>query len=70
MGLMAEGYVELEPMSGRMVLRIPQDDGGNQFLDLQEHLALLKGQEVRLIVTPMATIARLAEMIESGKVVI
>jgi hypothetical protein len=67
---MTEGFVELDPMSGRMVLRIPQANGQNQFLDIQEQLAAYKGKEVRLIITPLDVIATLAEMIESGEVTV
>lgn len=70
LGLMVEGVVELDPLSGRMVLRIPQADGSNQFLDIQEHLARYRGQEVRFICTPLAEIAKLAQMIESGEVLV
>lgn len=64
LGIMVEGVVELEPMTGRMVLRIPQDDGSNLFLDIQEQLAKHQGKEVRFIVTPMASIAELARLVD------
>jgi hypothetical protein len=68
LGLMVEGFVELDAVSGRMVLRIPQADGRSEYLDIQEQLALHKGKEVRLICTPLESIATLAQMIESGEV--
>lgn len=67
LGLMVEGYVELDPITGRMVLRIPQEDGGNRFLDIQEELVAHKGKEVRLIVTPTSAIAALAAMLDLGE---
>lgn len=70
LGLMTEGFVELDPMSGRMVLRVPKPDGSNDFLDIQERLADHLGKEVRLIVTPLETIAELARMLENGEVVV
>ena len=63
LGTMTEGVVELDPMSGRMVLRVPQDNGSNVFLDIQQCLEAYKGQEVRFIVTPMVSIAKLAEAV-------
>ena len=63
LGLMAEGVVELDPMSGRMVLRVPQEDGSNTFLDIQEELKTHLGKEVRVICTPMASIAELARLV-------
>ena len=68
LGLMTEGFVELDPMSGRMVLRIPQANGENEFVDVQDFMTLYNGKQVRFIVTPIETIAKLAEMIESGEV--
>jgi hypothetical protein len=65
LGLMAEGVVELDPMTGRMVLRVPQEDGSNQFLDVQAELERHKGKEVRLICTPMESVAALADMLRS-----
>lgn len=67
LGIMVEGVVELEPLSGRMVLRIPKDDGSNDFLDIQDQLAMQLGKEVRFILTPMASIAELAKMVEASE---
>lgn len=67
LGIMAEGVVELDPMSGRMVLRVQQPDGSNQFLDIQEQLELHKGKEVRFILTPLEAIAELARMVQDGE---
>ena len=68
LGIMQEGVVELDPMSGRMVLRIPQEDGSNVFLDIQEELAKQMGKEVRFIVTPMASIAELAKLVDVNEI--
>jgi hypothetical protein len=68
LGLMVEGVVELDPMTGRMVLRIQQEDGSNLFLDIQEQLEKHKGKEIRLIATPLEAIAELARMVEAGDI--
>ena len=68
MGIMVEGIVELDPMSGRMVLRYQDAKGENQFLDIQERLASYKGEEVRCIVTPMSTVSKLATLVSQGAV--
>jgi hypothetical protein len=67
-GILVEGVVELEPITGRLVLRIQQQDGSNVFLDVQEQLEKYKGEEVRFILTPLKTVAELARMVESGEV--
>jgi hypothetical protein len=69
LGIMVEGFVEVDPISGRVLLRIPHEDG-NRFLDIQEHLAAQRGKEVRLIVTPLEAIAELAKMVEAGEVTV
>lgn len=66
-GLVAEGIVELDPMSGRLVVRVPTDKG-NEFFDVQEYLLKYKGQEVRCIITPFSTINTVARMVEEGDV--
>ena len=68
MGLMVEGVVELDPLSGRLIIRVEDKQGGFETYDLQEHLARYNGREVRCIVTPMATVAKLAQMVEQGRV--
>jgi len=68
LGTLLEGVIELDPMTGRMVLRVPQEDGTNEFVDIQERLETYKGEEVRFILTPLRTIAEIAEMVESGEI--
>lgn len=67
LGILGEGVVELDPMTGRMVFRIQQEDGSNSFLDVQEHMMRYLGEEVRFVVTPLRTVAELAQMVESGE---
>ena len=68
LGLMVEGVVELDPMTGRLVLRCDNGKGGFQTFDVQERLLMYKGAEVRCIITPMASVAKLAQMVENGAV--
>lgn len=68
MGIFTEGIVELDPMSGRYLIRTIDAAGHNVFIDVQERLAQYTGQEVRFIVTPFETIAQLAEMVEEGEI--
>ena len=68
MGLMVDGVVELDPMSGRLVIRYQDSKGAFQTADIQERLLQYKGEEVRCIITPAATIAKMARMVESGAV--
>lgn len=67
LGTLVEGVVELDPMTGRMVLRVQQEDGSNKFLDVQELLQKYQGQEVRFIMTPLKTIEELTRLMESGQ---
>lgn len=66
-GTLVEGVVELDPMTGRMVLRVQQEDGSNQFVDVQEQLQKYQGQQVRFILTPLKTIEELTRLVESGQ---
>lgn len=67
---MVEGFVEVDPLSGRVLLRIPHEDGSNRFLDVQEQLAGQSGKEIRLIITPLDAIAALAKLVESGEIAV
>lgn len=69
-GVMVEGLVELDPVSGRPVLRVPVAEGPGQFLDVQAELEKYVGQHVRFICTPMESIAALAKLVESDEVVV
>lgn len=67
LGLMTEGVVELDPMTGRLVIRTEDSRGAFHFIDVQERLLHYKGQEVRLVITPLSTVAELAQMVERGE---
>jgi hypothetical protein len=67
LGVVIEGIVELDPITERMVIRFEDKKGQLQFADVQERLEAYRDQEVRFIVTPLATVARLGEMVERGE---
>lgn len=67
LGFRAEGVVELDPMTGRLVIRCEDvRSGGFIFLDLQEHLEKYKGEEVRCILTPLKSVQEIAKLVDSG----
>ena len=68
LGTFVEGVVELDPMSGRMVLRVQETDGSNTFVDIQERMERYKGEAVRFILTPLQTIEELTSLVESGEI--
>lgn len=63
LGIMVEGVVELDPMTGLHVIRVEGNDGKNTFISVQDAVSRYRGQDVRFILTPMATIGQLAEMV-------
>lgn len=68
LGIVAEGVVELDPMTGRMVVRVIGDDGSNEYVDIQANLEKYLGKEVRFICTPQESISQLAEMVDKGEI--
>jgi len=68
LGLIAEGVVELDPMSGRYVIRTEDEKGQIGILDIQARLEQYQGEDVRFILTPLKTVNQLAEMVESGDI--
>lgn len=68
LGLMVEGVVDIDPSNGRVMLRVPQTGGSWQLVDVQAELEKHSGKEVRLICTPMETIAALAKMLEGSPI--
>jgi hypothetical protein len=66
MGAVKEGVVEVDPMTGRMVIRSQTAQGTFDYFDVQEGLTRYKGQEVRIVIAPFATINALASMVENG----
>jgi hypothetical protein len=70
LGTFVEGVVELDPMTGRMVLRVQELDGSNTFLDIQERLSQYKGEAVRFICTPLKTVDEIARLVEAGQMAV
>lgn len=67
LGIIAEGTVEMDPMTGRFGVRVIGDGGEGIFIDLQAHLEKYRGEDVRLIVTPLRTVSELTRMVEEGE---
>jgi hypothetical protein len=65
LGIVREGVVEIDPLTGRMVIRTERPSGDYIYLDVQEALAKYAGQEVRVVIVPFATIHRVADLVES-----
>lgn len=61
MGHLVEGTVELDPVTGRHVVRT---SGG--VFDIQEVLAKYLGKTVRLTLADFDTLQRLADLIQNG----
>lgn len=68
LGLIAEGVVELDPMTGHYVVRMEDGSGKSSFLDPQRQLERYDGEPVRFIVTPLNTVSTLAKMVENGEI--
>lgn len=58
---LVEGIVEQDPMSDRFVLHT-ESEGRPIIFDPQPVLAQFKGQEVRVIIAPLATIEQLMQL--------
>ena len=67
LGHVKEGVVEIDPMSGRMVVRCIAKDGSFEFFDVQKTLDTYRDEEIRVVIVPLATIKKVAEMVESGE---
>lgn len=68
-GVVVEGVVELDPMTGRLVLR-SEGEKGFEYTDVQAVLERYRGEEVRFVVAPFTTIRQLAQMVEAGDVAV
>jgi hypothetical protein len=66
LGHVREGVVEIDPMTGRMVIRTDKPDGTCDYLDVQEALTKYEGQDVRVVIVPQATINRVAQLVDEG----
>ena len=65
LGHVREGVVEIDPITGRMLIRSEANEGYD-FFDVQEALTKYAGQEVRVIIVPCSTIEKVSEMVHSG----
>jgi hypothetical protein len=68
LGHVKEGVVELDPVTGRMVIRSEARSGGFEYFDVQDALTAYQGEEVRVIIVPQRTINTVADMVEEGSV--
>ena len=68
LGHVKEGVVEIDPMTDRMTLRCPNDDGDFEYFDVQAALQEYRNEEVRIIIVPCSTIRQVSQMVESGEV--
>lgn len=67
LGHVKEGIVEIDPLTDRMVLRC-RGVSGFDYFDIQMALEQYRGEEVRVVLVPTATVNRVAKMVESGEV--
>ena len=65
LGHLREWVVELDPLTGHMVVRSEANEGYD-FFDVQEALTKYAGQEVRVIIVPCSTIEKVSELVNSG----
>jgi hypothetical protein len=69
-GYLIEGVVEQDPVTDRFVIRMDNDDGTVSMFDVQEALARYNGQEVRMTLATLQTLAMLVTMAEGGNDVV
>lgn len=62
---LVEGIVEQDPMSDRFTLRTVGPDGKPFTFDPQAVLGQLKGQEVRIVIAPMATVEHVEQLVQA-----
>jgi hypothetical protein len=60
---LVEGVVEQDPMSDRFVIRTSTADGKPFTFDPQAVLGQLKGQEVRVVIAPLASVQQIEELV-------
>jgi len=65
MGHLIEGVVEQDPMTERYVIRTEDAQGHPVSFDVQEALAKVNGQEVRLTLATFESLERLAALVET-----
>lgn len=60
---LVEGIVEQDPMSDRFVIRTVDQEGKPITFDPQAVLGQLKGQEIRIVVAPLATVQEVERLV-------
>ena len=58
---LVEGVVEIDPMDDRVTIRTVDQQGNPLSFDPIPVIAHLKGQEIRLIITPLASVTTVEE---------
>lgn len=66
-GVLVEGVVEIDPMTGRYLIRTTDRQERPIGIDVQKTMERYKGQSVRFILTPFETIEKLAQMAEQSQ---
>ena len=59
---LVEGFVESDPMTVQTTIRTVDENGKDYSFDVQAAFKSLEGQEVRFVLTPLATLAELNAM--------
>jgi len=67
LGIIVEGIVELDPISGRFLVRVEDERGEFGDVDVQAQMEKYKGEPVRFILTPLQTVSDIAKMVEEGE---
>ncbi len=67
-GYLVEGIVELDPLTGRLVLSSRDLQGRVIVFDPQVALEKYKGQEVRFTLASFETLGKMQRMVEEGEV--
>jgi hypothetical protein len=62
---LVEGVVEVDPLDDRPTIRTQDQKGNPISFDPTPVLLTLKGQEVRVVITPLASITTLEEHVKS-----
>lgn len=60
---LVEGVVERDPITGYCTVRTSAEDGSPLSFDPQSVLTQLDGQEIRIVVAPLATIAQIEQLV-------
>lgn len=70
LGVWIEGTVFYDPDVERYVVSGTTSEGKAAFLDPHQALKKYNGQQVRMIITPFSTIAKLTELVEKGEMTV